>query len=272
MRVKQVVDRIIDICGVSPLTWGTQDTQTCDTLITGDWNCEVTGIVTTFMATVDVIKYMVAKGANLIITHEPTFFTSTDDQDWLKNDVVFISKLQIIKDNQINIWRFHDHMHMTKPDLIYTGIEKELDWNHYLIPEKQHCYEIPPITLSDLSIYLKEKLDVKLARIIGMQTATIQRVGLLVGGGSLGLGSEMMPMELMQKENLDVIVCGEIVEWTLCAYVRDACQLGMNKSLIILGHNRTEEAGMKYLRGWLEALFPDIPVWFSEAGEPFSYI
>jgi hypothetical protein len=68
------------------------------------------------------------------------------------------------------------------------------------------------------------------------------------------------------------MVCGEILEWTLCAYVRDADQLGMNKAMIILGHNRTEEVGMKYLPEWLKILMPDIPVWFCEAGEPFSYL
>ena len=67
------------------------------------------------------------------------------------------------------------------------------------------------------------------------------------------------------------MVCGEILEWILCAYVRDASQLGLNKSMIILGHNRTEEVGMKYLPEWLETLMPGMPVWFSEAGEPFSY-
>ena len=73
-------------------------------------------------------------------------------------------------------------------------------------------------------------------------------------------------------ENLDVVVCGEILEWTLCAYVRDAAQLGLNKALIILGHNRTEEVGMKYLPEWLGIFLPDVPIWFSEAGEPFSYL
>ena len=272
MRIKEVVDQIIDACVVTSKPQMVQVTPSSDTLITGDWNCEVTGIVTTFMATVDVIKDAAAKGANMVITHEPTFYTSTDDQDWLANDEVYLRKQQILTENQISIWRFHDYMHMTKPDLIYAGIEKQLDWVRYRNPEKPHCYEIPSTTLRELSIYLKERLDVKLARFIGKETATIQRVGLLVGGGSLGLGSEMMPMELMQDEDLDVIVGGEIMEWTLCAYVRDAFQLGTDKSLIILGHNRTEEAGMKYLVGWLKALFPDIPVWFSEAGEPFSYI
>lgn len=272
MRIKEIADRIIDACVTTTLAEMTEMTPNCDTLITGEWDNEVTGIFSTFMATVDVINDAIAKGANLIITHEPTYYTSADETDWLIDDEVYLQKQKLFEENKISIWRFHDHMHMMKPDLIYAGIDKELNWDGYRITDKQHCYRVPRSTLKDLATYLKEKLDVKVVRIIGNEEAEIMRVGLLVGGGSLGLGSEKMPMELMQKENLDVIVCGDILEWTLCAYVRDACQLGMNKSLIILGHNRTEEAGMKHLRGWLQSLFPDIPVWFSEAGEPFSHI
>lgn len=266
MKISKVVEKIIETCDVSALS------QTCDTLIAGDWDSEVTGIVTTFMATVDVINDAIAKAANLIITHEPSYYTSSDQTDWLTADDVYLQKKNLIEENKINIWRFHDHMHMMKPDLIYAGIEKELQWDNYRIAENQHCYIIPVTTLKELTTYLKQELGVKVARMVGKEDSSITRVGLLVGGGSLGLGSEQMPMELMQQANLDVIVCGEIVEWTLCAYVRDACQLGMNKSLIILGHNRTEDAGMKHLCDWLQRLFPDIPVWFSEAGEPFNYL
>ena len=45
------------------------------------------------------------------------------------------------------------------------------------------------------------------------------------GGGSLGLGSEHMPMEWMREAKLDVILCGEVTEWTLPAYVRDVRSL-----------------------------------------------
>lgn len=266
MMIKEVIEKIIHTCDVPPLS------QNCDLLITGNWNWEVTGMVTTFMATVDVIKEAVEKSANLIITHEPIFYTSTDETDWLIDDEVYSQKQKLIEENKISIWRFHDHMHMTKPDLIYAGIEKQLGWNIFRIPDMRHCYKIPSTTLQELSAFLKDKLNVKLAQIVGEEDSTIERVGLLVGGGSLGLGSEKMPMELMRNENLDVIICGEIFEWTLCAYVRDASQLGLNKSLIILGHNRTEEAGMHYLQEWLKPLFPDIPVWFCEAGEPISYL
>jgi putative NIF3 family GTP cyclohydrolase 1 type 2 len=266
MKVKEIVDRILEACNTPPLA------QTCDQLIAGDWNCEVTGIATTFMATVDVIKDAAARGANLIITHEPTYFTGMDQTPWLAGDEVFQRKQKLIRENKINIWRFHDHMHFTTPDQIYAGLNKELGWDSHSIPGKKHCYEIPATTVAGLSAFLKEKLSVKAVQIVGDRNAKVERVGFLVGGGSLGLGSEQMPMALMKNENLDVMVCGEIVEWTLCAYVRDAAQLGMNKAMIILGHNRTEEVGMKHLPEWLETLLPGVPAWFCEAGEPFSYL
>ena len=109
-------------------------------------------------------------------------------------------------------------------------------------------------------------------QIVGDPETSVERVGILVGGGSLGLGREAMPMELMERESLDVLICGEILEWTICAYIRDASMLGMQKALIIPGHNRTEEAGMKYLPEWLQPLAPGIPIHFVEAGEPFSYL
>ena len=266
MNVRDVVETILRACNTPPLE------KTCDLLMAGDWNNKVTGIATTFMATIGVIQDAISKGANLIITHEPTYFTGLDQTEWLDGDEVYLLKQKLIHDNKINIWRFHDHMHMTRPDLIYVGLNKELGWDPYRIPGKSHCYVIPATTVEELSAFLKDKLNVKLAQIIGKKDARIERVGFLVGGGSLGLGSEQMLMELMRNEELDVMVCGEIVEWTLCAYVRDASQLGLNRSMIILGHNRTEEVGMKHLPEWLAELMPSMPVWFVEAGEPFSYL
>ena len=109
-------------------------------------------------------------------------------------------------------------------------------------------------------------------QMVGKPETPVERVGILIGGGSLGLGKEYTPMQLMEEESLDVIVCGEIVEWTLCAYERDASMMNMNKALIIPGHNRTEEAGMKYLPEWLQPLAPGVPIQFVEAGEPFTYL
>ncbi len=266
MKVKEVIDQIISACSVPRMA------KTCDQLIAGDWDCEVTGIATTFMATVDVVRAAIDQGINLIVTHEPTYFTHHDKTGWLQEDEVYRRKQRLIDQNGINIWRFHDHMHRTQPDLIFAGIEKELGWEAYTDSTGLNCYHLPKTTVAELSAFLQERLDVKIVQIVGSADDPVERLAFLAGGGSLGLGRDEMPMELMRTANLDAIVCGEILEWTLAAYVRDAHQLGLRKSLIILGHDRTEEVGMKHLVPWLQDLMPDVPVQFIESGEPFDYL
>ena len=53
---------------------------------------EVKGVVSTFMATVDVIRQAIDLGANFIITHEPTWFSGADDTEWLSDDPVYLEK------------------------------------------------------------------------------------------------------------------------------------------------------------------------------------
>ena len=178
---------------------------------------EVKGVVSTFMATVDVIRQAIDLGANFIITHEPTWFSGADDTEWLSDDPVYLEKKKLIKEHQIAIWRFHDQL-------------------------------------------------------VGDPKMPVKRVSALVGGGSLGLGQENLPMRHMHAENIDVVICGDITEWTLSAYVRDAAQLGMKKGMLVLGHERSEEWGMKHLPAWLKSITEDLPVTFVDAEEPFTYI
>ena len=268
MNVREVTDIVLGLNG------GRRIEKTCDQLIEGDWNAAVTGVVTTFMATVDVINKTIKAGCNLIVTHEPTYFSGPDKLEWLQNDPVYHKKKALINDNHISIWRFHDHMHSGPADLIYAGLLEQMGWTQYLNKgqEKPHCYTIPPTTVTKLVEFLKKNLGMKVIRIVGDKGAKCSRVGILVGGGSLGLGIETMPAALMNSDQLDVIVCGEITEWTLSAYVRDAAAMGFNKAMVIVGHERSEGPGMKGLAERLQPLLKGIPVHFVEAGEPFRYL
>lgn len=268
MNVREVVEVILALNG------GKRLEKTCDQLIEGNWDHPVTGVVTTFMATVDVVRRAVAMGCDLVITHEPTYFTGSDRLDWLKADPVYQSKKALIDDNRISIWRYHDHMHLGNADLIYAGLLKDLGWAGYLdtsLPSP-HCYSIPSTSVAALVGFLKETLGMEVVRVVGAPEMKCSRVGVLVGGGSLGLGQEEMSAILMNDQQLDVMVCGEITEWTLSAYVRDAAALGLNKAMIVVGHERSEEPGMKELANRLRPLLGDIPVRFADAGEPFLYL
>src|SRR4051812_21784306 len=72
LTAQQVVDRIRAGVGVP---W--RDT-TVDTFKAGAPATVVTGIATTVMATVDVLRRAAAARQNLIITHEPTFYAADD--------------------------------------------------------------------------------------------------------------------------------------------------------------------------------------------------
>lgn len=274
MTVQEIIDGIIKKTGMNPLP----AENTCDHLMTGNPDQEVTGIVTTFMATVEVIRKAVELNANFIITHEPTWYTGHDTTKWLEDDPIYKEKRRLIDEHGIAIWRFHDHMHMGKEDGIYVGFNKELGWENYVIPNPDtmegfgKCYQIPQTTLRELCEELKQKLKMDVIQIVGNPEMKVERLTVLVGGGSLGLGVEENPMLMMQKNNLDLAICGEITEWTLSAYIKDGVALGFNKGMLVIGHERSEEWGMKYLGEWIKDITGDIDIKFIDTGEPFRYL
>ncbi len=274
MTVREVIDGIIKKTGVEPLPHD----KTCDHLMTGSYDMVVTKIASTFMATVDVIREAINIGANLIITHEPTWFTGRDGTEWLEKDPVYLEKRRLIEEHNIAIWRFHDHMHMGREDGIYRGFDLEFGWASYRMEvpgELGHfgaCYQLPVTTLEELCMFFKEKLGMQVVQIVGDPKMKVERVSVLVGGGSLGLGVEELPMKLMHENQLDLLICGDITEWTISAYVRDAAAMGMNKGMLVLGHERSEEWGMKHLGSWMQDITGDIEVHFIDAGEPFQYL
>lgn len=261
---------------------------TCDGFVYGDPETEVTGVITTFTVTADVLREAVARGANMIITHEPTFFLECRGE-WGKEDAVFAGLRALLQQAGAVIWRCHDMMHGAVPDDIYSGFLEAMGWESLAKPpvEKdlsgeggfetflegfEDYYEIQPTTLAGLAGEMKEKLGMGTVRVAGDPEAPCTRAAVLVGGGSLGFGRMPdMPLRLMGLKNIDVIVCGEIAELLLGTYMQDAASLGLPRSMIVLGHERSEEWGMRFMQGWL-AKEVSVPVYFVNAQEPFWYL
>lgn len=277
MEINNVIKKIIKETNSK----GVECQKTNDQIIIGDPNQKVQGIVTTFMATIDVINEAIRLGSNLIITHEPTWYNGKDYKKWLSGDIVFEKKKKLIEDHNLVIWRFHDYMHHADEDLIYKGIERLFGWEKYKlkgVPQSDNpleqadvIYEIPEVKVKDILDELKEKLKIPTIRYIGSLDAPVKRIGLLLGGSSLGLGNETNPIQLIQKQKLDMVICGDIIEWTIPPYVRDAQMQGLNISMLVIGHNRSEEEGMKYVVSWIKSFISEVPVTFIESGEPFNF-
>jgi hypothetical protein len=72
-------------CGRSNLAATPYDPahDTVDTVKTGDPHQPVRGIITTFLASYEVIEQAIVKGANFIIVHEPPFYNHLDEEEYM---------------------------------------------------------------------------------------------------------------------------------------------------------------------------------------------
>jgi hypothetical protein len=74
---------------------------------------------------------------------------------------------------------------------------------------------------------------------------------------------------VLEREDVEVLVGGEIPEWETIAYAWDASLQGRHKALILVGHYTSEEPGMEDTAAWLRTILPGTRVDFIPAGEPY---
>lgn len=238
--------------------------ETVDTYKGGNGDMKVMGIATTFLANMDVLKRAKEKGLNLIITHEPTFYDHRDNTDRYGDDPIVKAKRQYIKDNNLIVWRFHDHWHRTSPDGIYKGMTAKLQFDQYSREGSQLYYDLPKMTLKDLGLMLEKRFSQSTIRIVGDLDMEVSQVALVLGAA----GSNRQ-INSLQRDDVEVVIVGEVPEWETVEYIRDATSLGYKKALIMLGHANSEEAGMEYCAAWLKTFIMELPVEFIPAGDPF---
>lgn len=240
--------------------------DTVDSLKSGSADQNVTGIVTTMFATIEVIKKVAALNANFIIAHEPTFYNHTDDTSWTGDNNVVQQKQQLLKEHGIAVWRFHDQWHAHRPDGITYGVLKRINWLRYN-ESAEKVFKIPAATVQKIAEHLKTSLAIEHVRIIGDLSASVEKIALLPGawGGQNQISTA-------EKEKPDLLIVGEVHEWETAEYIRDAQLLGSKISLIVLGHSVSEEPGMEWLVDWLQPKLEAIEVTHIASQNPFTWV
>ena len=80
-------------------------------------------------------------------------------------------------------------------------------------------------------------------------------------------------MKYMETEGIDAIIPGEIIEWTILSYIRDAAYMGKHKACFNIGHFNMEELGMKYAADWIgELLNNKIPVNYIPTEDGWTFL
>ena len=265
--------------------------QGCDDWKSGDPEAECTGIVTALVPTVNVIRKTAELGANLLIVHEPAFYTSADKGGWFEDfgNAVYEEKQALIDRHGITIWRDHDHMHAHSPDGIFTGVLKYLGW---LGREQADCstggfghciVDLPEeMTVAELCRHVIDAIGMNGVRYIGNPGDKVRSVAIVGHLYPMDFGikhADGTPAEYSVQiiktleERVDVILPGEIIEWTVLSYIRDAVEQGRTKAMIHIGHLNWEELGMKYAQEWISDLIGcKLPVTYVPSGDMYQYV
>jgi len=239
--------------------------ETVDTFKAGNPETRVTGIAVTMMATMDVLQRAAARGENLVITHEPTFYNHLDRPEGMdENDAVWKEKRAFIEKNGMVVWRFHDHWHLRNPDGILAGMVQALGWGKYQSVENPHLFTVPEISLERLAEDVGKRLNTPVLRAVGNPEMKVTKVAL--SPGSAGFQRETHALEM---DNVEVLLVGETREWETVEYAADAATEGRRKGLIVIGHVPSEQAGMEECARWLKTFVKEVPIDFVATKQPY---
>lgn len=247
-------------------TWADAPVEdTVDTFKAGDPEREIRKVASCFIATPDVIRAAHTWGADLLITHEPTYYDHQDHCGNIPDDPVMQRKKALIESTGMAIFRYHDHMHDRTPDGIIEGMIKALPWTdydwdgHFALTLKE------PMTAAEVAADLEKYWNIQHVRRTGDLHTPMTRLCMMIGA----YGDERQYRTLRQTD-CEMVIVGETCEWRFSEYIRDAVQLGDHVALLTCGHQGSEAAGMRWLTQMIHDTHPDLDVQYFECGEVYQ--
>lgn len=282
MLVKDVIQSVKDYCKGSWNGIKIEETNTRDKILFGDPNVECTGIVTTIYASVDVIKKAHELGANLIIAHEALLWNHGDHSDWLEEsqNKTYLEKKRLMQEYGIVVWRFHDYIHSGIKhndgyiDGIFYGLAQELGWQNAVLKDALDSavyFECETTSAREVGKQLIKTFNLKGLKCVGNLDAKVNKI-LICGHVNEGGNSNDLITKI-DKNDINLMIPLELIDFTLTEYVKDSAQLGMDRCILAPGHFNIEEPGMKYMEKWLDKALPEtIPFKYVQAGDMYDFL
>lgn len=227
--------------------------NTVDRVIYGDPDREVSGISVCWMPYIDAIKESKRLGTNVMVVHEPTFYTHRD----LQGDTAYLdavsAKKKIIDENQITIIRCHDVWDIMPQMGIPFIWGRFLDLGEpFKIKEYLHVYKIAPQKAIEFA-----KRIVKMTSVLGQEAIgfygdpnrKVTKVG-------VGTGCICDPWDLYRMGADIVIVVDDMMRsWEAGEWCNDT-----GFPAIVVNHAVSEEPAMSSLTDLLKKRFPGLKI------------
>jgi putative NIF3 family GTP cyclohydrolase 1 type 2 len=227
--------------------------NTVDRVIYGDPDREVAAIAVAWMPYRQTIQQAIDGGANVLVTHEPTFYIHRDLTDKNADTPEVRAKREWLDNQDITIIRCHDVWDAI-PDI---GIPYA--WGEFLDlgkPSKSeryyNVYDIDPQTAGAFSKRVASRtaaLGQPTIEFYGDLNRTITSVGL--GTGCISKAPRIRDMGADLAISVDDVVR---------AWIDGEVSQDTGYPLIVVNHCVSEEPGIVKLAEYIDQAFPDLPV------------
>jgi putative NIF3 family GTP cyclohydrolase 1 type 2 len=248
--------------------------KTVDRIIAGDPHRPVRRALVTWMSTFEAARAAAARGCQLIVTHEPTFWEHRHELDHLAQErdparrELGERKRRFIEEQGMVVLRCHD-VWDAMPEV---GIPWA--WARFLglgsapaaaVPHGyMQRYDIPPVGLDAFAQRVAARtatIGEPAVQVVGDPEQMVSKVG-------IGTGCYCQPAAFQQL-GCDLSITCDDGNW----YWREIqCAADAGHAIIRVNHGTSEEPGMVTLAQYLRRTFPDIEVEHLPHGSCFRLV
>ncbi|GKX31045.1 GTP cyclohydrolase 1 type 2 [Vallitalea longa] len=219
-------------------------------LLVGDSDAEINRILISLDATKEVVDEAVDKKVDMILTHHPIIFKGVKNIN--TSSVIGRKIIKLIK-NDICVYSAHTNLDAANEGLsAYLANRLQLEASNILVPTNnfdvlEQCGTgrigyIEEMTLNELCVFIKEKLNLERIRVIGDLDRKVKKV-------AVSPGSSMEFSETAYKNGAEVYITGDIKYHD----AQEFKEKGM--ALIDAGHFGTENIVLDMFHEYLEKYF-----------------
>jgi putative NIF3 family GTP cyclohydrolase 1 type 2 len=255
MNAAQILDRFLSVAD-----W-VDRAKTVDRVIIGDPKEEIHRVLVSWMSDFRAVRAAVERQCQLLITHEPTFWTHANELQTIggwdagsPEGQIAAEKRRFVEKNGLAILRIHD---------VWDGMPEvgiPWAWARFLglagAPAAlgpgryQQRYDIAPLPLDSLALQVAERtaaVGEPAVQVMGDGERSVSKVG-------IGTGCYCSPLKFMQMGCDVSVVCDD--GSTYWADIQ--CAVDAGHAIIRVNHGTSEEVGMVALTQYINERFPGI--------------